>query len=76
MARRPPYNTSTDEFCLRFHTGGFGPDVDSQSLYSTFTTFGDVLDVQVPPDPQKRAFYSFSSNTVQDFQNHSRCVFS
>lgn len=36
--------------------GGFGQDVDSQLLYSTFLPFGEILDVQLPPDPTKREF--------------------
>lgn len=35
-------------------SGGFGDEVDSQILYSTFLPFGEVLDVQLPPDPAKR----------------------
>lgn len=35
------------------YTGGFGQDVDSQLLYSTFLPFGEILDVQLPPDPAK-----------------------
>lgn len=34
--------------------GGVGQDVDSQLLYATFLTFGEILDVQLPKDPAKR----------------------
>ncbi|KAK9893579.1 RNA-binding domain-containing protein [Cystobasidium minutum MCA 4210] len=52
------------------YVGGLSQDVDSQLLYSTFLPFGEILDVQLPPDPTKRdkkqhrgfGFVTFSLN--------------
>lgn len=36
------------------YVGGFGQDVDSQALYAAFLPFGEIMDVQIPPDPTNR----------------------
>lgn len=35
--------------------GGFGPEVTADTLYAVFGTFGDIVSVQLPPDPNDRA---------------------
>ncbi|KAH8914844.1 hypothetical protein BT69DRAFT_1245129 [Atractiella rhizophila] len=33
------------------YVGGLPPETNEEVLYNTFLTFGDVLEVQLPPDP-------------------------
>ncbi|GAA97908.1 uncharacterized protein L969DRAFT_89740 [Mixia osmundae IAM 14324] len=35
------------------HVGGFPLETDAQTLLTTFSTFGDIVDIQLPPDPSK-----------------------
>lgn len=34
--------------------GGFSESTDATLLHTVFSTFGDVVDVQLPPDPSQR----------------------
>jgi peptidyl-prolyl isomerase E (cyclophilin E) len=34
--------------------GGFGEEMNEEKLYSIFSSFGDIVDVTLPPDPSKR----------------------
>lgn len=35
-------------------SGGFGPEITDAALFSTFSTFGDVVSINLPTDQSKR----------------------
>ncbi|KAL8279834.1 hypothetical protein RQP46_007684 [Phenoliferia psychrophenolica] len=52
------------------YVGGFSGDTNPALIHSAFTPFGEILDIQVPPDPSHQnkhrgfAFVSFSTATA------------
>ncbi|KAK4049873.1 hypothetical protein OIO90_005262 [Microbotryomycetes sp. JL221] len=50
------------------YVGGFSLDTRAEALQTAFVPFGDVVDIQMPPDPTRKnqhrgfAFVSFSTN--------------
>ncbi|KAI5475677.1 hypothetical protein MNV49_001052 [Pseudohyphozyma bogoriensis] len=51
------------------YVGGFSNDTNANHLHSAFTPFGEILDIQLPPDPSHQAphrgfaFLTFSNAT-------------
>ncbi|GAA6028546.1 hypothetical protein JCM8097_007274 [Rhodosporidiobolus ruineniae] len=59
---------ASKEVSSTIFVGGFSPDTTASGLHAAFSPFGEILDVQLPPDPQDRSkkhrgfgFVSFST---------------
>ncbi|KAL7009649.1 hypothetical protein EMMF5_000557 [Cystobasidiomycetes sp. EMM_F5] len=52
------------------YVGGFGQEMDSTTLYSAFLPFGEIMDVQIPPDPTKRDSATHRGFGFVTFQTH------
>ncbi|KAK4694024.1 hypothetical protein P7C70_g8819, partial [Phenoliferia sp. Uapishka_3] len=60
----------TTETTKTVYVGGFSNDTNPSLLHSAFTPFGEILDIQLPPDPSHQqkhrgfAFVSYSNATA------------
>jgi hypothetical protein len=46
--------------------GGFSQETDSQALYASFITFGEIMDVNIPPDPADRTLKRVFARLFED----------
>lgn len=53
--------------------GGFSSATDSQAIFTAFSPFGDIIDVQLPPDPSHRKFIPLPLNQTK--MNSNSCPF-
>ena len=43
------------------YVGGFAPTTDASDVVAAFQTFGEIVDITLPPDPARSEFAALAS---------------